>query len=108
MELDTLHRANERLGMKLRPAPKDSKGDFVDDCTGMLYDAIGGGPNPAKHLNLDEFTDAFRRHFDQKLKPVDRVLLDVTGMTEAQKQVVRGLVNELSDADRARLIELGF
>lgn len=108
VELDTLHRANERLGLKLRPAPEGRRGDFVDDCTGMLYDAIGGGPNPAKHLNLDKFTDAFRRHFDPTKKPVDRVLLDVTGMTEAQKQAVRALINELSDADRARLIELGF
>ena len=93
----------QKLGVRLERTQEERDGDFRDPKTGVTYDALG--PSPSEHFDFSQYKDSFNAHLN---KSVDKISVDVTGYTDAQKSQVRSLIDSVPQSQRDRIVELGF
>jgi hypothetical protein len=90
-----------RLEQRVGPLRRDPTGtsDWID-AQGTTYDAVG--PVPAGRLNVQ----AFLRQIDKHLRKrgLDKVVIDLTGFTAAERRAVFTHLRRLHPAERARLM----
>ena len=90
-----------RLEQRVGPLRRDPTGtsDWID-AQGVTYDAVG--PVPAGRLNVQ----AFLRQIDKHLRKrgLDKVVIDLTGFTAAERRAVFTHLRRLYPAERARLM----
>ena len=79
-------------------------GEEFFDVAGRTYDAVGG-PGAFKKFNLQQFTGSIEGHLR---KSIDYVVVDVTGATKAQIKTIGSYINNLSQEERAKIIQIGF
>lgn len=79
---------------------------FIDDW-GRTYDQLGD-PASAKRWRQGE-KQRFEEHIRRCLrKPLDFLILDLTGFSWWQKWQVRRFLKDLAPADQARIKRVGF
>jgi RHS repeat-associated protein len=76
-------RYEKEFGVELSRSPHVGA-DFVIKDTGITVDAMG--PAPSQHFNMRQFANSLRKHL---LKKVDRVSVDGTGLTAAQREAIK-------------------
>jgi hypothetical protein len=94
-------RAALLLEQRTGPLQRDPTGasDWIDQ-QGHSYDAVG--PVPVGRFDLAAFTEQIGRHL---LKAgIDFVVVDVSGLSAAERSGVRGHVNRLRPGQRARVL----
>jgi hypothetical protein len=101
-ELETGKRLSRKLGIPLAEGPHE--GEELVDPTGKTYDAVGV-PRASKFWNGKEFMNAIDQHL---LKSVDFVVIDLTGFTPEQINLVERHLGTLSPKQLARIIRVGF
>jgi hypothetical protein len=78
--------------------------DWVDD-RGRTYDQIGD-PRTSQYWSSQESN--FLRRISTHIEKADYAVVDMTGFTKSQIDTVRQYVDSLSEADRAKIVRLGF
>jgi hypothetical protein len=77
--------------------------DWIDPKSGQTYDAVGSFAQGTKY-DFKDFLASFRSHF---LKKVDKVVLDMRGLTDADRAtMLSDIIPNLSSAERDKLIIL--
>ena len=89
-------------GLRLRESPHRGA-EYIDD-PGRTDDALGD-PRASPFWDEGRFLNSIDHHL---LESNDFTVIDLTGFTPAQIAVVRGYVNGLPQASRARIIRIGF
>jgi len=79
--------------------------DWVDEM-GRTYDAIGGPPAAAR-LNPSN-PRVFLAAIDRHVNKADFTVMDYTGFTQEQVDVVTGYINTLPAYSQSKIIEVGF
>jgi hypothetical protein len=101
-ELATGKRLSRKLGVPLAESPHLGA-DFVD-AAGKTYDALGT-PAASQRWNQKDFIKAIDDHL---LKSNDFTVIDLTGFTPAQIQIVQRHLSTLKPDQLAKLIRIGF
>src|SRR6185295_9549560 len=101
-EVETGKRLSRKLGVPLAESPHQGV-DFVDP-SGKTYEAMGL-PRAAGFWSQKDFLKAIDRHF---LKSADFVVIDMTGFSEEQINIVKQYLNALPPHQLAKLIRIGF
>jgi hypothetical protein len=94
-------RAALRLEQRVGPLRRDPTGtcDWLDG-QGMTYDAVG--PVPAGRLNIQAFLRQITKHLLKQ--GLDKVVIDLTGFTAAERRAVFTHLRGLRPAERARIL----
>ena len=100
-ELATGQRLEARLGKSLKESTHVGA-DYVDDF-GRSYDALGGFD--PKFFNEKSFLRQIEKHL---LKSNDFTVIDLTGFSQAQIDVVRRHLSTLRPEQLKRIIQIGF
>lgn len=77
-------------------------GEWIDN-TGRVYDAVG--PVPDAHFRFEQVTRSIDRHLLKQ--GVDRVVVDVTGLSASNAARIKSFVQGLDPGSRARIIVQG-
>ena len=101
-EVATGKRLSRKLGVQLAESPHLGA-DFVD-AAGRTYDALGV-PAASRHWNAKRFIDSINEHL---LKSNDFTVIDLTGFTPEQIQVVQRHLSTLKPEQLSKLIRIGF
>jgi len=91
-------RLEQQVGQLRRDPSK--VGDWIDKSGKVVYDAVG--PVPSKHFDLGSFTRQIDKHLLKQ--GVDKIVVDLTGLSETVRAEVLKYISGLSDALRARII----
>ncbi|MDX8355259.1 RHS repeat-associated core domain-containing protein, partial [Cognatiyoonia sp. IB215182] len=95
-------RYEEAFGVQLTRS-SDVGADFVITDTGQTVDAMG--PFPSEHFSINSVTRSLDHHLR---KSVDRVSIDGTGLTRAQKDALRENINARTRDERDRIDVIGL
>jgi RHS repeat-associated protein len=101
-EVATGLRAEAQFGVRLEESAHVGA-DFVDDL-GRSYDALGT-PSAAINWNETDFLNSIDRHL---LKSNDFTIIDLTGFTQGQIDLVNGHLSTLSPEQLAKIKRIGF
>ncbi|ETW97908.1 MAG: hypothetical protein ETSY1_20900 [Candidatus Entotheonella factor] len=90
-----------RLEQRVGPLQREPTGssDWVDG-QGVTYDAVG--PVPAGRLNIRAFLRQIDRHLLKQ--GLDKIVIDLTDFTMAERRTVFMHLKRLDQAERARMI----
>src|SRR2546425_749241 len=93
--------AARRLEQRVGPLRRDPTGtsDWIDT-QGVTYDAVG--PVPAGRLNVQVFLRQIAKHLLKR--GLDKVVLDLTDFTAAERRAVFAYLRHLCPTERARLM----
>lgn len=101
-EVETGKRLSRKLGVPLAESPHVGT-DFVDP-SGKTYEAMGV-PRASTFWNQKDFLKSIDDHF---LKSADFVVIDMTGFSQEQINIVRQYLSKLPPQQLAKLIQIGF
>ena len=103
-EIESGTRLQSKLNKELRPLDKQPDGDFVD-IDGTVYDVMGMPEAFGEHWAGGV---GFKRSIDKHLeKSVDRIVIDLTGSTPAQRQVIKDYVDSLDHRNVGNIEYIG-
>lgn len=90
-----------QLEQRVGPLQRDPTGtsDWID-AQGVTYDAVG--PVPAGRLNVRAFLRQIDRHLLKQ--GLDKIVIDLTDFTMAERRTVFTHLKHLGHAERARII----
>ena len=91
-------RLEQQIGRQVTRDPSGT-GDWLD-AAGRTYDAVG--PVPAGRFDLASFTRQIGKHLLKQ--GLDKVVVDVTGLSEAEVAAVMSHIKSLTSAEQARII----
>lgn len=95
-------RYEETFGVELTRSSHEGA-DFVISGTGQTVDAMG--PFPSDHFSMSSVSRSLDRHLR---KSVDRVSVDGTGLTNAQRDALRENINNRPREERDRIDTIGL
>lgn len=102
VEQETAKRFQVQERMKLDESPHKGA-EYIDDA-GHSYDQLGH-PRASQFWNKDEFLDSIDSHL---LKSNNFTIIDLTGFTPQQIEIVRKYIQSLSQELQDRILTVGF
>ncbi len=98
-EAELASQLEQRLGIQLTRDPSGDL-DWIQRNNGRTFDACSPGRGP--YFNLRQWSEALGEHFGKQ--GLQRIPVDLRGLTPAQVSQIKGHINALSETERAKII----